>query len=203
MRTSESAFAYRITHTLSRRMTRLPRPRPRRKKRRGRSAGSRSLSSSSWPARSCFRSSIKRKARRRGPGGAGAGTSVTVEKVEVRTMDIFLDALGTVTPQETVNVYNQVTGRFLAIDYGEGQIVQQSQVPAEIDPAPRAGAASTGRKVTQARQGDPRAGWYQPQTTQGGLYRKGSCRADGLRPTGGGLPIRGQDPERRSTVSYY
>lgn len=64
------------------------------------------------------------------------GTSVTVEQVQQGPMDIFLDALGTVTPLQTVNVYSQASGRVLSVNYREGQIVQKGQSLIEIDPRP-------------------------------------------------------------------
>ncbi len=73
-----------------------------------------------------------------GPGGPGGmpGASITVEKVQSGVMEIYLDALGTVTPVQTVNVYSQVSGRVLSVNYREGQIVLKGQVLAEIDPRP-------------------------------------------------------------------
>lgn len=70
-----------------------------------------------------------------GPGGA-PGASITTEKVQSGVMDIYLDALGTVTPIQTVNVYSQVSGRVLSVNYREGQIVQKGQSLVEIDPRP-------------------------------------------------------------------
>jgi multidrug efflux system membrane fusion protein len=65
-----------------------------------------------------------------------ASTSVTARKVQSGHMEIFLDALGTVTPLATVNVYSQVSGRVLAVNYREGQMVRKGQVLVEIDPRP-------------------------------------------------------------------
>lgn len=75
---------------------------------------------------------------RGGAGGAGPGgeTAVTVAQVRTGEMQIFLDAMGTVTPQATVNVYSQVSGRVESVNYREGQMVQKGQVLVEIDPRP-------------------------------------------------------------------
>jgi len=70
------------------------------------------------------------------PPGGGGGTSVDVEQVKQGPMDIFLDALGTVTPISTVNVYSQVSGQVLSVHYREGQMVQKGQTLVEIDPRP-------------------------------------------------------------------
>lgn len=64
------------------------------------------------------------------------GTSVNVEQVQSGNMDVFLDALGTITPVATVNVYSQVSGRVLKVYYREGQIVRQGQPLVDIDPQP-------------------------------------------------------------------
>jgi multidrug efflux system membrane fusion protein len=72
-----------------------------------------------------------------GPGGpAGAATSVTVSKVESGPMDIYLNALGTVTPLQTVNVYSQASGVVLSVNYREGQMVHKGELLAEIDARP-------------------------------------------------------------------
>lgn len=80
------------------------------------------------------------KGRAAGPPGMGrggpGGTAVTTEKVQIGDMPIFIDALGTVTPLQTVNVYAQVTGRVLTVNYREGQIVKKGDVLVEIDRAP-------------------------------------------------------------------
>lgn len=71
-----------------------------------------------------------------GPGASGASTPVAIAKVETGPMDIYIDALGTVTPQQTVNIYSQVSGRVLSVNYKEGQLVRQGQSLVEIDPRP-------------------------------------------------------------------
>jgi membrane fusion protein, multidrug efflux system len=69
-------------------------------------------------------------------GPPPSGTSVNVQQVEQGNMDVFLDALGTVTPVATVNVYSQVSGSVLKVYYREGQIVRKGQPLVEIDPRP-------------------------------------------------------------------
>lgn len=75
-----------------------------------------------------------------GPGPFGGGSSgsaeVNIAKVASGSMDIYLDALGTVTPLNTVNVYSLVNGRVLSVNYREGQMVEKGQLLAEIDPRP-------------------------------------------------------------------
>jgi multidrug efflux system membrane fusion protein len=72
----------------------------------------------------------------RGVSFSGEATPVTLAKVQVGEMPIYLDAMGTVTPQATINVYSQVSGRVLSVQYQEGQLVTQGQALVEIDPRP-------------------------------------------------------------------
>jgi membrane fusion protein, multidrug efflux system len=65
-------------------------------------------------------------------------TVVTIKAATVREGDIgiHVDALGTVTPISTVSLYSQVTGRVVAVNYREGQMVRKGQSLIEIDPRP-------------------------------------------------------------------
>jgi multidrug efflux system membrane fusion protein len=89
----------------------------------------------------------KRPAEAEAAGGGGRGggrgvsfsgdtTPVTLAQVKTGDMPIYLDAMGTVTPQNTVNVFSQVSGRVLSVNYQEGQLVKQGQILVEIDPRP-------------------------------------------------------------------
>jgi membrane fusion protein, multidrug efflux system len=51
-------------------------------------------------------------------------------------MGVYIDALGTVTPISTVNIYSQVSGQVLAVHYREGQIVHKGDLLLDIDPRP-------------------------------------------------------------------
>jgi membrane fusion protein, multidrug efflux system len=63
---------------------------------------------------------------------------VTIKAAIVREGDIgiHVEALGTVTPISTVSVYSQVTGKVVAVNYREGQMVRKGQSLIEIDPRP-------------------------------------------------------------------
>jgi multidrug efflux system membrane fusion protein len=65
-------------------------------------------------------------------------TVVTIKAATVRQGDIgiHVEALGTVTPISTVSVYSQVTGKVIAVNYREGQMVRKGQSLIEIDPRP-------------------------------------------------------------------
>lgn len=68
-----------------------------------------------------------------GPNGATAIETATVTK---EPMSVYIDAIGTVTPERTANIYSQVSGQLLAVNYSEGQIVNQGQSLVEVDPRP-------------------------------------------------------------------
>jgi membrane fusion protein, multidrug efflux system len=51
-------------------------------------------------------------------------------------MGVYIDALGTVTPRSTVNIFSQVSGQVLAVHYHEGQILQKGDPLIDIDPRP-------------------------------------------------------------------
>lgn len=48
----------------------------------------------------------------------------------------YIEALGTVTPLATVNLYSQVNGQVTAVHYVEGQIVHRGDPLVDIDPRP-------------------------------------------------------------------
>lgn len=61
---------------------------------------------------------------------------VAVAAVETGDVRITLNALGTVTPFATVTVKTQISGRLMRVAVAEGQVVNQGDVIAEIDPRP-------------------------------------------------------------------
>lgn len=79
-------------------------------------------------------------------GGAGGGgrrgrgmngpAAITVGDSTSGTSNIYVNALGTVTPLHTITLYSQVTGRVMAVHYTEGQLVRKGQPLIEIDPRP-------------------------------------------------------------------
>jgi multidrug efflux system membrane fusion protein len=62
--------------------------------------------------------------------------TIKVATVTRGDIGLYVDALGTVTPLSTVNVYSQITGKVMAVNYREGQMVQKGQELIEIDPRP-------------------------------------------------------------------
>jgi multidrug efflux system membrane fusion protein len=72
-----------------------------------------------------------------GASGRGAqGAAITVGQSKTGNMNIYVDALGTVTPTYTVTLYSQITGRVMAVYYHEGQMVQAGDPLVDIDPRP-------------------------------------------------------------------
>jgi len=68
--------------------------------------------------------------------GQGGPTSITTAQSTTGNMPVYVKALGTVTPTNTVTLYSQITGRVEAVHYTEGQIVRKGQALVEIDPQP-------------------------------------------------------------------
>ena len=59
---------------------------------------------------------------------------IHVTAARTGNMGIYIDALGTVVPEATVNLYSQVTGQVLAVHYREGQMVRQGDALLDLDP---------------------------------------------------------------------
>jgi membrane fusion protein, multidrug efflux system len=72
-------------------------------------------------------------AKGRGQNGPAA---ITVGQSTTGSINIYVDALGTVTPTATVTLYSQITGRVMAVYYHEGQLVRKGQALVDIDPRP-------------------------------------------------------------------
>jgi membrane fusion protein, multidrug efflux system len=74
--------------------------------------------------------------------GAGAGApaprafSVALATVQKGDFGVFLNALGSVVPLNTVVVKPRVDGQIMRLSFQEGQLVRQGELLAEIDPRP-------------------------------------------------------------------
>jgi multidrug efflux system membrane fusion protein len=73
---------------------------------------------------------------RGGALGAQQATAVTAATVGVRTVPVWLTALGTVTPHTLASVMPRVSGLLQSVDFRQGQAVRAGQVLATIDPRP-------------------------------------------------------------------
>lgn len=81
-------------------------------------------------------STASKKGGAAGRGRGQQGAAITVGQSKTGDMNIFVDALGTVTPTYTVTVYSQITGRVVSVYYKEGQMVKQGDPLVDIDPRP-------------------------------------------------------------------
>ena len=61
---------------------------------------------------------------------------VVTHSVDQTDMDLYLNGLGTVTSFKTVTIRSRVDGELVKIAFTEGQMVQQGDLLAEIDPRP-------------------------------------------------------------------
>jgi multidrug efflux system membrane fusion protein len=65
-----------------------------------------------------------------------AGAAITVGQSKTGDINIYVNALGTVTPIYTVTLYSQITGQVIAVHYHEGEIVNKGDPLIDIDPRP-------------------------------------------------------------------
>src|SRR6185369_51425 len=61
---------------------------------------------------------------------------VVAAAVSQSDMDLYLNGLGTVTAFYTVTLKSRVDGELIRVHFSEGQVVQQGDLLAEIDPRP-------------------------------------------------------------------
>ncbi|MGA2246308.1 MAG: efflux RND transporter periplasmic adaptor subunit [Verrucomicrobiota bacterium] len=81
----------------------------------------------------------------RGGRGGGFGSSVvSTATATMGSIGIYVNALGVVTPLQTVSINSRVQGQIIAVKYREGQDVKSGDPLVEIDPGPSQAA------VTQA-----------------------------------------------------
>ena len=67
---------------------------------------------------------------------APAPTPVTTTEVRKADFPVYLIGLGTVTPYDTVTVSSRVDGQIIKVDFKQGQMVNEGDTLAEIDPRP-------------------------------------------------------------------
>ena len=70
------------------------------------------------------------------PKQAAAPIPVGAEPVKRGNIDVYLDALGTVTPVYTDTIVSRVAGMITEVHFKEGQIVKKDDLLAVIDPRP-------------------------------------------------------------------
>jgi len=90
-------------------------------------------------------------------GGKGRGqngpSAITVGKTTTGNINVYVDALGTVTPVATVTMYSQITGVVMAVHYREGQIVHKGDPLVDIDPRPSEATLTQAEGSLQHDQG--------------------------------------------------
>ena len=67
---------------------------------------------------------------------AAAGISITSTAAETGDINVYLYAIGTVTPVFTDSITSQVNGPVMAVNFREGQLVNKGDSLIEIDPRP-------------------------------------------------------------------
>lgn len=73
----------------------------------------------------------------RGRGGAGSAIiMVSTATAQQSDIGVYVNALGVVTPLNTVSVKSRVDGQLVKVNYSEGQLVHAGDPLVEIDPAP-------------------------------------------------------------------
>lgn len=73
---------------------------------------------------------------RRAAAMAGGSVPVVAATVATGDMPVLLNALGTVTPLQTVTVRTQISGQLQEVAFQEGQMVQKGDFLAQVDPRP-------------------------------------------------------------------
>jgi membrane fusion protein, multidrug efflux system len=76
----------------------------------------------------------KRNAEKQAQNGNQRPQPVTAVAAKKADLDVYLRALGTVIPTNTVTVKSQVGGQLLNLHFKEGQMVKKGDLLAEIDP---------------------------------------------------------------------
>jgi multidrug efflux system membrane fusion protein len=71
-----------------------------------------------------------------GKNAQQGGAAITVGRATAGDINIYIEALGTVTPVNTVTVYSQITGRVVAVHYHEGQMVHEGDPLIDVDARP-------------------------------------------------------------------
>jgi membrane fusion protein, multidrug efflux system len=64
------------------------------------------------------------------------GIPVVTAPAKTGDLDVYLDAIGTVTPVYTDTIVSQVAGMITEVHFKEGQIVKKNELLAQIDPRP-------------------------------------------------------------------
>lgn len=83
-----------------------------------------------------YRNEEKEEAAKKAAASKQQGASITAGESKTGDINIYVNALGTVTPIYSVTVYSQITGKVMAVHYTEGQLVNKGDPLVDIDPQP-------------------------------------------------------------------
>jgi len=86
-------------------------------------------------------------------GASQPAAAITADQSKKGDINIYVNALGTVTPTSTVTVYSQITGQVMAVHYREGQMVRKGDPLIEIDPRPYQATVMQAEGTLQRDQG--------------------------------------------------
>ncbi|HEY7289924.1 MAG TPA: efflux RND transporter periplasmic adaptor subunit [Vicinamibacterales bacterium] len=105
-------------------------------------------------------------------GGQNAPVPVTAATAESRSVPLDVQAIGTVIAASTVAVRSQITGELMAVNFKEGDEVQQGQVLFELDKRPFEAAlqqaeAQLQKDIAQHANAKAQATRYQDLATRG------------------------------------
>src|SRR5215475_8333406 len=67
---------------------------------------------------------------------APPAAAITVGQSRTGNINVYVNALGTVTPVYTVTLYSQITGKVITVHYKEGELVTPGVPLVDIDPQP-------------------------------------------------------------------
>src|SRR6185369_9964648 len=76
------------------------------------------------------------KAKAERPNAGPAGVMITTATSRQGDIGVYVSALGSVVPINTVTIKSRVDGQLMSVNYREGQMVHQGDVLAQIDPRP-------------------------------------------------------------------
>jgi multidrug efflux system membrane fusion protein len=76
------------------------------------------------------------KAKAERPNAAPAGVMITTATSRQGDIGVYVSALGSVVPINTVTIKSRVDGQLMSVNYREGQMVHEGDVLAQIDPRP-------------------------------------------------------------------
>jgi membrane fusion protein, multidrug efflux system len=88
-----------------------------------------------------------------GGRGQNGPAAITVGQSTTGNINIYVDALGTVTPVATVTLFSQITGVVMSVHYREGQMVHKGDPLVDIDPRPAQATLTQAEGALQHDQG--------------------------------------------------